>query len=202
MNVDTRITNNNGKLPIDCHRGKRDPTIFNELVKEDDEIYMSYFLQIVLHIMTYSKVITNEELKQMLFTICERLPVTHTINVECLQYDTVVTCIDGTRNSFGQMTYWGDEFLDVYSRILFELPVRIGNVPAGLSSNIDQLRKDYVADGPVWPLSHICRQVIRKHLHPVRGHKIEKLNLPYCLAQFCRQTDVAERIHEQILDFY
>ena len=104
--------------------------------------------------------------------------------------------------------------VEEFFRILCEIPGYINGIPAPrytpdryptkdseqIVRRIDQLWQNYTSKGPVLPLLHLCRKVIRKALSPASGYKIDVLPLPYVLKKFIKQTDIADRIYAQVID--
>ena len=153
----------------------------------------------------------------MLFAIFERMP---DINLNILKWRKPWGTFNEERlrlifnDDENNLLHLSAEQGVTICHILSELPNRVENVPdplyspescptpeiAELVHSIDQLWKNYAAKSPILPLSHLCRKVIRRTLCPVRGHKVDKLPLPYILKKFISYNEIAETVYDMILD--
>ena len=223
--ADKNIRNFKQQLPLEVYLADTDFYGLREvdielvlhLLADDQAIGMDHFLLLLYRLILTPQFATTQ-LKPVLRTILERMPRAAWSNLIDLHLTSsdlvetnVVIQIDNVIADDFELTQ-----AEVFSRLLCELPVRFQPAPdaltlsahllspqqARLLANINQLWKNYRAQQRLLPsLSQICRQTIWSALEPVRGYKIDALNLPHCIKQFIRQTEVADCMYDILMEF-
>ena len=206
-------------LPISCHSGFYEPEIFHELLEDDAEFNVK---QCIFIFFSSLRAVHTNLLQQMLQVLCERMSTNFLLsnfhwvipsqnNVITYPHDFrhLSFCVQTNSKHARYVFSLPMGKVQSFCKILFELPGRICDIPrrmlsdqrlispetAQVERDVDKLLAEYAERKATRPLSSICRDVIRKALHPVRSTKIAKLPLPPTLKLYICQTDVANYIH-------
>ena len=207
LNADRNIRNARGLLPIECYSGYQDPQVVTELLDENMDLQVRQSVNILFFSFCSHR---TEGLKDMLLKICERMPslasspceLTWKLELQRVNDIFLHFTIQLSTNPNESAHYYihvgrARSFLEVLS----QLPVKVTNLYAcsekieNISQPIEEHLKKLDEEKSVLLLSDLCRRVVRRALCPVRGYKVDKLNLPYCLKQFILQADIAEKIY-------